>query len=224
MSELGVFEVIRTARALRRFKPDPVPPALITQILEAAICAPSGGNIQDWYFLVITDPEQRKRIAEIYAEASRSVRPFYENRLRPEHMTETEERHLRSAGFHLHEHLDEAPVLLLVCGRSRVPPRHHEYRSRRFGETRSLHHFRQHLSGCAEYNPGVPGTRSCNCAHDESRIMRGGDQIHSWHSGGGGYLRADADRLSTRQVWSGAAQAAQRSRNARSLGRPVVLS
>ena len=121
MAELGVFEAIHTARALRRFKPDPVPPELIDQILEAATCAPSGGNAQDWYFVVITDPEQRRRVGAAYAKASLSIRPYYENRPRPEHMTESEERHLKSSGFYLHEHMHEAPMLLLVCGRNRGP-------------------------------------------------------------------------------------------------------
>jgi nitroreductase len=115
MAEMGVFEAISTARALRRFKSDPVPPEMITRILEAAVCAPSGGNLQDWRFVVITDSEQRRLVAAAYAKASLSVRPFYENRLRPEHMAEAEERHLKSSGFYLHEHMHEAPVLLLVC-------------------------------------------------------------------------------------------------------------
>jgi nitroreductase len=46
MTEPTLFEAIRTARSLRRLKPDPVPEALITHVLEAAICAPSGGNAQ----------------------------------------------------------------------------------------------------------------------------------------------------------------------------------
>ncbi|HUA36490.1 MAG TPA: nitroreductase family protein [Candidatus Binataceae bacterium] len=121
MAELGVFEAIHTARALRRFKPDPVPAELIDHVLEAAVCAPSGGNAQDWYFVVITDPEQRRRVGAAYAKASLSIRPYYENRPRPAHMTESEERHLKSSGFYLHEHMHEAPVLLLVCGRNRAP-------------------------------------------------------------------------------------------------------
>jgi nitroreductase len=44
VTELSVFEAIHTARAVRRFKPDPVPEQLITQILDAAIHAPSAGN------------------------------------------------------------------------------------------------------------------------------------------------------------------------------------
>jgi nitroreductase len=121
MAKIGVFEAIQTARALRRFQPDPVPPQIITRILEAAICAPSGGNVQDWLFVVITDPEQRKRVGAAYAKASLSVRPFYENRPRPPHMTDTEERRLKTSGFYLHEHMADAPVLLLVCGRRRGP-------------------------------------------------------------------------------------------------------
>jgi nitroreductase len=121
MADIGVFEAIQTARALRRFKPDLVPTEIITRILEAAICAPSGGNLQDWYFVVVTDAEQRKRVGAAYAKASLSVRPFYENRPRPEHMTETEERHLKTSGYYLHEHMADAPLLLLVCGRRRGP-------------------------------------------------------------------------------------------------------
>jgi nitroreductase len=118
---MGVLEVIHTARALRRFKSDPVPPEMITRILEAAVCAPSGGNSQDWRFVVITDNEQRRLVAAAYAKASLSVRPFYENRPRPEHMTEAEERHLKGSGFYLHERMHEAPVLLLVCARRHGP-------------------------------------------------------------------------------------------------------
>ena len=121
MAEIGLFDAIHTARALRRFKPDPVSDELITRILEAAICAPSGGNAQEWIFAVITDPEQRRRVSAVYARASKLVRPFYENRLTPAHMNADEERHLRQSGFYLHDHMEEAPVLMLVCGRERPP-------------------------------------------------------------------------------------------------------
>ena len=36
-------------------RPDPVPDELIRRILEAGVCAPSGGNMQRWRFLVIRD-------------------------------------------------------------------------------------------------------------------------------------------------------------------------
>jgi nitroreductase len=40
-----LFEIIRTTRSMRRLKPDPVPNELIRKILEAGVCAPSGGNM-----------------------------------------------------------------------------------------------------------------------------------------------------------------------------------
>ena len=46
-----LFEIIRTTRSMRRLKPDPVPNELIRRILEAGVCAPSGGNMQRWRFL-----------------------------------------------------------------------------------------------------------------------------------------------------------------------------
>ncbi|HEX3417077.1 MAG TPA: nitroreductase family protein, partial [Stellaceae bacterium] len=51
-----LFEIFRTTRSMRRLKPDPVPNQLIRKILEAGVCAPSGGNMQRWRFLVIRDP------------------------------------------------------------------------------------------------------------------------------------------------------------------------
>jgi len=62
MSEIGIFETMYSARAMRRFKSDPVPDAVITKILDAGIRAPSGGNAQDWLFVVITDPGQRQKV------------------------------------------------------------------------------------------------------------------------------------------------------------------
>ena len=43
-----LFEIIHTTRSMRRLKPDPVPPGLTRQILEAGTAAPSGGNMQNW--------------------------------------------------------------------------------------------------------------------------------------------------------------------------------
>jgi nitroreductase len=40
-----LFETVKTTRSMRRLKRDPVPDALITKVLEAGVCAPSGGNM-----------------------------------------------------------------------------------------------------------------------------------------------------------------------------------
>jgi nitroreductase len=57
-----LFEIIRTTRSMRRLKPDPVPNDLIQKILEAGVCAPSGGNMQRWRFLVVRDPKVKETV------------------------------------------------------------------------------------------------------------------------------------------------------------------
>ena len=54
-ADIDLFEAMYTARSLRHFKPDPVPPELITRVLDAAIRASSGGNTQHWSFVVVRD-------------------------------------------------------------------------------------------------------------------------------------------------------------------------
>jgi nitroreductase len=64
-----LFEIIRTTRSLRRLKPDPVPNELIRKILEAGVCAPSGGNMQRWRFLLIRYPKVKETVRALYKRA-----------------------------------------------------------------------------------------------------------------------------------------------------------
>jgi nitroreductase len=114
-NDVNVFEAIHTARALRRFKPDPIPDQLIAKVLDAAIRAPSAGNGQNWLFLVVKDPEQRRRLGEIYRRAGAMVASFYQQTGRPEHMTAEQHEKLATSGRYLHEHLADAPVILVAC-------------------------------------------------------------------------------------------------------------
>ncbi len=118
--EIGLFEALYTQRALRRLKPDPVPDDLLWRVLEAGTKAPSGSNTQVWRFLVVRDPERKRFLQERYkkawdlyaaanaAAAAERGAPLSADDLR------TQMRMVQSA-THLAEHMDEAPVLLLVC-------------------------------------------------------------------------------------------------------------
>ena len=124
MTEIGLFEALNTVRALRRLKPDPVPDDLITQVLDAAIRAPSGGNAQNWIFIVVRDQAQRQRLGAVYRKASDEVAEIYAARGRPDHMTDEQFRRLMDGGAYLWEHMGDAPVLLVPCLRLRdMPPR-----------------------------------------------------------------------------------------------------
>ncbi|HYD08849.1 MAG TPA: nitroreductase family protein [Acidimicrobiales bacterium] len=65
---MDVLEALYTTRAMRRVKPDPIPDDVTALILDAAVRAPSGGNSQNWQFLVVDDVDVRAQLAPIYRE------------------------------------------------------------------------------------------------------------------------------------------------------------
>jgi len=65
-SDERLFDILYTCRAMRRFKPDPVPEALLLQLVDAALQGPSGSNAQNWTFIVVRGRTQKERIAAIW--------------------------------------------------------------------------------------------------------------------------------------------------------------
>ncbi len=116
--EVRLLDGIRTTRALRRLKTDPVPPALIRKVCEAGIFAPSGGNRQPWRFIAVTEPERRAWVAERYREAFHAyIRPALAAARRPAYPA-ARRRNVMSA-LHLADNLAAVPVLLFVAGWTR---------------------------------------------------------------------------------------------------------
>ena len=122
MSEIGLFEAMYTARALRRFTADPVPEALIERLLEAGTRAGSAGNAQPWAFVVVRDEGQRGRLGDIYRRGSAISSAVYAARGRPAHLSEKQYDLLMTAGGYLWEHIADAPVLLVPCVRANTVP------------------------------------------------------------------------------------------------------
>src|SRR6266446_4048745 len=121
MAEIGLFEAMYTARALRRFKPDPEPDEIMTKVLDAAIRAPSGSNAQSWLFVVVKDADKRRQLGAIYHKASQILTKLYAERPRASHFTEEQYRRFMSSVTYLFDHMHEAPVLLLACLKSAPP-------------------------------------------------------------------------------------------------------
>lgn len=61
-AERPLSEAVRERRATPSFNSTPVDEADLKKILEAGLEAPSGYNLQPWRFVVVRDPEQRKRL------------------------------------------------------------------------------------------------------------------------------------------------------------------
>jgi nitroreductase len=66
---MDVTEALYTTRAMRRVKSDPIPIEVQEHILDAAIRAPSGGNTQNWRFLLVDDPATKSRLGPLYRDA-----------------------------------------------------------------------------------------------------------------------------------------------------------
>lgn len=56
------LETVRLRRTVREFSPDPIPDEVLTLAIAAAATAPSGANLQPWKFVVVKDPELKRRI------------------------------------------------------------------------------------------------------------------------------------------------------------------
>jgi len=57
------YNSILQLRALRAYRSEPVPEETLTKILEAARWTGSAKNLQNWSFIVVTDREQKERLA-----------------------------------------------------------------------------------------------------------------------------------------------------------------
>ena len=111
-----LFDIIHTTRAMRRLKPDPVPDALIRQILEAGQCAPNGSNAQRWRFLVIKDRAIKQAVQVYYKRAfDETVGPHYLSAAPPPGMDRERFRRQHDAAQYLTEHFHEAPVWIVPC-------------------------------------------------------------------------------------------------------------
>src|ERR1700683_2274099 len=68
MSEIGLYEAMRTLRAVRRLRPDPIPDDVLRRVLEAATWAPTGGNRQPWPVILVKERARKEGLAELYGE------------------------------------------------------------------------------------------------------------------------------------------------------------
>jgi nitroreductase len=116
VAAIELYEAMRTLRAVRRLRPDPIPDDVLRRVLEAATWAPTGGNRQAWRVIVVKDPARKQRLGELYKKVSLPFIQSYGERFAalPEAERVKAEKMLRS-GLYLAEHFGEAPVLCIFC-------------------------------------------------------------------------------------------------------------
>jgi len=83
---MDIREALYTTRAMRRVKPDPIPMDVQARIMDAAVRAPSGGNTQNWRFLLVDDPEVKAKLGPIYRQAMSVLwASYYKDRIDAAH-------------------------------------------------------------------------------------------------------------------------------------------
>ena len=101
---MDLFEAINTTRAMRRLdNTRAVADEDIRKMLEAATRAASGTNSQPVRWVVVTDPEVKRQLGEVYR---RTAGPLVET---------FDDSPLKRSSIHLVEHLGDSPVLIVVC-------------------------------------------------------------------------------------------------------------
>ncbi|MFN0168495.1 MAG: nitroreductase family protein [Bryobacteraceae bacterium] len=101
------FERMRERRSVRAFSSEPVPREVIEWAIRTAGTAPSGANQQPWRFVVVSDPDVKRRIREA---AEQEERENYERRF-PDDWLEA----IAPLGTDWHkEFLEIAPVLIVI--------------------------------------------------------------------------------------------------------------
>lgn len=108
---MDAFDAIMQRHGVLRYDPAPVQPEEIERVLRAAVAAPSPANTQPWAFLVVTEPELTRQVAEGLVRAQREdvfgrlldvPEPFVERLMT------------------LYDELTNAPCFIVLCRHRRV--------------------------------------------------------------------------------------------------------
>jgi nitroreductase len=109
----NVWDVLSTARTIRRFTDEPVADAVLARCLEAATWAPSGANAQGWRFTVLRSPEQRAVVARAAGQALEVIEPVY-GMSRPADDDTSRRARTNRATYELHDRAGEFTSVLFT--------------------------------------------------------------------------------------------------------------
>jgi nitroreductase len=121
---VDVYEALYTTRAMRRVRPEPIPDEVQAKILDAAIRAPSGGNTQNWRFLLVDDAAVKARLGPLYRDAmARLWATAYAERIAaaqasPGDQSSVSLMRIVKSAQHLADHFEQVPLFLCAFTRN----------------------------------------------------------------------------------------------------------
>ena len=113
---MELYDAMSTLRAVRRLRSDPIDDEIVQRILTAATWAPTGGNMQPWRIVVVTDADKKQRLEDLYRPHWDSYLPGYEKKIAgaPDSIRKPAERAME-AGNYLANHMHEVPMIAVFC-------------------------------------------------------------------------------------------------------------
>lgn len=108
-----VWTAMSTARTIRRFTDEPVDDATLARCLRAATWAPSGANVQEWRFIVLSSPEMRAIVGKAAAQALQVIEPVY-RMSRPDPSDDSRRARTNRATYELHDRAGEYTSVLFT--------------------------------------------------------------------------------------------------------------
>jgi 5,6-dimethylbenzimidazole synthase len=113
-------DLVLWRRDVRRFRCDPIDPALIQSLLELASHAPSVGHCQPWRFVLVQSGECREAVRSSFARANAKALESYDGEQRAQYARLKLEG-LENAPVHLAVFADEATEAGSGLGRQTMP-------------------------------------------------------------------------------------------------------
>jgi nitroreductase len=114
---MPLAEAMRTQRAVRRLRPDPVDDEVVLRCIELATRAPTGSNKQQWEFVVVRDAEVKHQLARLNRQALAIGRRVEAK----QHRADPAARRRLAAVRWQADHFEEVPVVVVVCLHGRSP-------------------------------------------------------------------------------------------------------
>jgi len=120
---LEFYEAINKRRSVREFQPRPVEKEKLLRALEAGLKAPSNNHLRLWEFILVKDPDQRRRVAELVSKGKNITNEMELEKALNNWSDELQREMYRKALPVQVKMLVSSPELLVVCYRLRKPLR-----------------------------------------------------------------------------------------------------
>jgi nitroreductase len=118
---LDFYEAVNKRKSVREFQSRQVEKDKLMRVLEAGLRAPSNNHLRQWEFILIKDPEQRRKVAELVSKGKNITNEMELEKALKNWTDEVQREMYRKALPVQVKMLVSSPELLVVCYRLRKP-------------------------------------------------------------------------------------------------------